>query len=168
MVLGAERKDEAGKPMLILIAHGSRDTAWRRSLEDLTEGVRSRSGGEAIRLAFMQFTGPTLPEVVEEAWADGVVQFGHGPAGRLGQDIGLADHEIGKGVAGMESPHSRFTFRQRRQTHLHRLTRIRRRGRVFKDHNIDGLVNLSNLPGDQIEIVLIYIGTEVAVRTGEY
>jgi len=78
--------------MLILIAHGSRDAGWRGSLEALAESVRSRNGLEEIRLAFMQFTGPTLPEVVKEAWADGVRDFRILPlfmasAGHVDKDI---------------------------------------------------------------------------------
>jgi len=91
--------------MLILIAHGSRDIAWRKSLEDLTEDVRSRSGGEAIRLAFMQFTGPTLSEVVEEAWADGVRDFRILPlfmasAGHVDKDIRPLVEELAQRFPG--------------------------------------------------------------------
>ena len=58
--------------MLILLAHGSRDPRWRGSLHTLAETVRSEMPAEEARIAFMQFEGPTLPEVVEEA-----VQSGH-------------------------------------------------------------------------------------------
>ena len=79
--------------MLILIAHGSRNPRWRGSLEALTrsveEGVRAAEAGgevgsgevrpagpgEAVRLAFMQFAGPTLPEVVGSGVAEGVTHF---------------------------------------------------------------------------------------------
>lgn len=58
--------------MLILVAHGSRDARWRGSLERLAEGVRARMPAEEVRVAFMQFEGPTLSEVVE-----GAVGAGH-------------------------------------------------------------------------------------------
>jgi len=57
--------------MLILVAHGSRDPLWRGSLHSLTEEVGTRLPSEEVRLAFMQFEGPTLPEVVEDAARDG-------------------------------------------------------------------------------------------------
>jgi len=57
--------------MLILIAHGSRDPLWRASLEGLTQKVGAGLPSEEVRLAFMQFGGPTLPEVVREAVVGG-------------------------------------------------------------------------------------------------
>lgn len=57
--------------MLILVAHGSRDPLWRGSLETLAEMVSARMPSEEIRVAFMQFEGPTLPDVVEEAVRSG-------------------------------------------------------------------------------------------------
>lgn len=53
--------------MLILVAHGSRDPAWRSSLHAVAEAVESRLAGGKVGVAFMQFDGPTLPEVVEKA-----------------------------------------------------------------------------------------------------
>ncbi len=57
--------------MLILVAHGSRDPAWRDSLETLAEMVRARMPSEEVRVAFMQFEGPALPDVVEDAVRSG-------------------------------------------------------------------------------------------------
>ena len=55
--------------MLILIAHGSRDPQWRGSLERLTRSLaRDLPSGEGVALAFMQFAGPTLPDVVGAAF----------------------------------------------------------------------------------------------------
>jgi sirohydrochlorin cobaltochelatase len=78
--------------MLILIAHGSRDPHWRESLEALTAAVQSGSAEEEVRLAFMQFSGPTVPEVVEEAWTLGSREFRLLPlfmasAGHVDKDI---------------------------------------------------------------------------------
>ena len=53
--------------MLILLAHGSRDPAWRGSLHDLAKGVEAKLDGGKVDVAFMQFDGPTLPEVLERA-----------------------------------------------------------------------------------------------------
>ena len=78
--------------MLVLIAHGSRDPEWRASLELLTNSVKTGSPAEGVRLAFLQFAGPTLPEVVEEGVAQGVRSFHLLPlflasAGHVDKDI---------------------------------------------------------------------------------
>ena len=57
--------------MLILVAHGSRDPLWRRSLHTLAEAVKTRLPGEDVRVAFMQFDGPNLSEVVAEGIQSG-------------------------------------------------------------------------------------------------
>ena len=61
--------------MLILLAHGSRDPLWRNSLHALSDAVGARLHDEAVRVAFMQFDGPTLPEVVEEGIRSGTASF---------------------------------------------------------------------------------------------
>jgi len=57
--------------VLILLAHGSRDPRWRASVENLGRVVNRRLPAEEVRVAFMQFVGPTLPEAVEAAVRDG-------------------------------------------------------------------------------------------------
>jgi len=91
--------------MLILVAHGSRDPAWRGSLETLAREVRSGSSGNEVRLAFMQFTGPTLPDVVEEGWKRGVRSFRVLPlfmanAGHVDKDIRPLVEELGRRFPG--------------------------------------------------------------------
>jgi sirohydrochlorin cobaltochelatase len=78
--------------MLILVAHGSRDSAWRGSLHVLAKEVESRLAGGRVETAFMQFDGPTLPDVVEEAIAVGEMRFKLFPmfmasAGHVDKDI---------------------------------------------------------------------------------
>ncbi len=58
--------------MLILLAHGSRDPRWRASIQALAKAVEPSLPGEAVRVAFMQFEGPTLEDVVKQA-----LQAGH-------------------------------------------------------------------------------------------
>lgn len=58
--------------MLILIAHGSRDPNWRAAAERLTESLQARVGPDAVRLAYLQCTPPTLMEVVVAAVEAGV------------------------------------------------------------------------------------------------
>jgi sirohydrochlorin cobaltochelatase len=78
--------------MLILVAHGSRDPRWRESLHALTEAVAARLPSEEVRLAFMQFEGPTLPETVEKAVQSGSTRLRMLPlfmasAGHVDKDI---------------------------------------------------------------------------------
>lgn len=57
--------------MLILLAHGSRDPDWRGSVTALADEVRERLPSMDVRVAFMQFDGPTLQEVVNDAVRSG-------------------------------------------------------------------------------------------------
>jgi len=80
------------RSMLILMAHGSRDPRWRGSLETLTRTVGGGAPDEEVALAFMQFTGPTLEELVEDARSRGVRVFRILPlfmasAGHVDKDI---------------------------------------------------------------------------------
>lgn len=61
--------------MLILLAHGSRDARWRGSVQDLALAVQARSSAQPVRVAFMQFDGPTLSEVMEEGMSAGHTSF---------------------------------------------------------------------------------------------
>jgi sirohydrochlorin cobaltochelatase len=73
--------------MLILVAHGSRDSRWRASVHDLGESVGKSLPSEEVKVAFMQFDGPTLPEVVEAA-----VRSGHEKAHLLPLFMASAGH----------------------------------------------------------------------------
>jgi len=78
--------------MLILVAHGSRDPLWRGSLLALSEAVSARLPKEDVRVAFMQFDGPTLPEVVGDGIRSGKRTFRLLPlfmasAGHVDKDI---------------------------------------------------------------------------------
>ena len=57
--------------MLILVAHGSRDHRWRGSVRTLAEKVGRQLPQTEARVAFMQFDGPSLPDVVAEASREG-------------------------------------------------------------------------------------------------
>ena len=74
------------------MAHGSRDPLWRDSLHSLTEEVGKRMPSEEVRLAFMQFEGPNLSEVLEDGVAQGERSFRLLPlfmasAGHVDKDI---------------------------------------------------------------------------------
>ncbi|HET9951408.1 MAG TPA: CbiX/SirB N-terminal domain-containing protein [Candidatus Eisenbacteria bacterium] len=57
---------------LLLFAHGSRDPRWRAPFETLERTLRAELGEERVRLAYMEFVGPTLPDAAAEAVRDGV------------------------------------------------------------------------------------------------
>ena len=62
---------ESGEGCLVLMAHGSRDARWRGTFECLFASVRSRFTDD-IRLAYMEFVGPTLMDVARGCFRDGV------------------------------------------------------------------------------------------------
>ena len=57
---------------LLLFAHGSRDPRWRAPFEALEATLRCELGEDRVRLAYMEFAGPTLPDAAAEAVRDGV------------------------------------------------------------------------------------------------
>ena len=78
--------------MLILLAHGSRDRQWRDSLASLVQAVGVKMPQEEVRVAFMQFEGPTLREVVEDAARSGenpvrILPLFMASAGHVDKDI---------------------------------------------------------------------------------
>jgi len=86
--------------MLILLAHGSRDPQWRESIENLARAVQARSSSQPVRVAFMQFEGPTLPETIREGVADGHDFFQLLPL--FMASAGHVDKDIKPLVAGLE------------------------------------------------------------------
>ncbi|HEX9886426.1 MAG TPA: CbiX/SirB N-terminal domain-containing protein [Longimicrobiales bacterium] len=58
--------------MLILIAHGSRDGRWRASVECVVEALQDELGRDAVRLAYMEHTPPTLMDLATEAAGAGL------------------------------------------------------------------------------------------------
>jgi sirohydrochlorin cobaltochelatase len=70
----ATRANVATKSCLVLMAHGSKDPRWRGTFECLYESVRMNFG-EGIRLAYMEFVGPTLMDVAKECFAEGVLSL---------------------------------------------------------------------------------------------
>lgn len=53
--------------MLIAIAHGSRSSEWRSSLERQFEMVQAEIGADELQLAYMDLSPPSLMDVVEAA-----------------------------------------------------------------------------------------------------
>jgi sirohydrochlorin cobaltochelatase len=51
---------------LVLLAHGSKDPRWRVPFERIVDAVQGQSGRTKVRLAYMEFIGPTLMDVARE------------------------------------------------------------------------------------------------------
>ena len=51
---------------LIVFAHGSRDPAWGNTLQALAGAVRARDPALHVRVAFLEWQPPALPEVIDE------------------------------------------------------------------------------------------------------
>ncbi|MDH3216044.1 MAG: CbiX/SirB N-terminal domain-containing protein [Candidatus Krumholzibacteria bacterium] len=60
---------------LVLFAHGSTDPRWKQTFENIANDLASRLGPDRVRLAYMEFTSPTLLDVVEESLADGITRL---------------------------------------------------------------------------------------------
>jgi sirohydrochlorin cobaltochelatase len=59
---------------LILFAHGARDPRWAAPFEAVAAQLRNQRPGLAVRLAFLEFMAPTLPEAGAELAAAGCTQ----------------------------------------------------------------------------------------------
>jgi sirohydrochlorin cobaltochelatase len=57
---------------IILFAHGSRDPLWFQPFEMLRERVLARTGGQPVRLAFLEFAAPTLNDAIAQLVSEGV------------------------------------------------------------------------------------------------
>lgn len=58
-------------PLLVLLAHGSRDPDWLETFEDLARRVESRLGAGRVRLAYLELASPGLEETIRRAADDG-------------------------------------------------------------------------------------------------
>ncbi|MDP2006243.1 MAG: CbiX/SirB N-terminal domain-containing protein [Rubrivivax sp.] len=79
---------------LILFAHGARDPRWAAPFEAVAAQVRSREPATAVRLAFLEFMTPSLPEAGAELAAAGcldvaVLPMFLGAGGHVRKDLPL-------------------------------------------------------------------------------
>ncbi len=79
---------------LILFAHGARDPRWAAPFEAVAAQVRTRAPGAPVRLAFLEFMSPSLPEAGAELVAAGcravaVLPMFLGAGGHLRKDLPL-------------------------------------------------------------------------------
>ena len=51
---------------LVLLAHGSKDPRWRAPFERIAQELQKKLGKQRVRLAYMEFVGPTLMDVAHE------------------------------------------------------------------------------------------------------
>ena len=63
------------RTQLVLFAHGSHDPRWRQPFEHLAFEMTQTLGLDRVRLAYMEFSGPTLMQVAEEAAGRGVARL---------------------------------------------------------------------------------------------
>jgi sirohydrochlorin cobaltochelatase len=56
---------------LILLAHGSPDPRWRAPFQTLAEAVGREQGGSRVKLAYMEFSPPTLADAARQARQEG-------------------------------------------------------------------------------------------------
>ena len=69
------RPNNAGNRMLIVVAHGSRNAAWRASVERQVETLRDELGPGSLRLAYMELSSPTLLDVISETVQTGIIRI---------------------------------------------------------------------------------------------
>ena len=79
---------------LILFAHGARDPRWAAPFEAVAARVRAQQPGLHVRLAFLEFMAPTLPEAGAELAALGctnlqVLPMFLGAGGHVRKDLPL-------------------------------------------------------------------------------
>ncbi len=59
---------------MILFAHGARDPRWAAPFEAVAARVRMQRPGCEVRLAFLEFMSPSLPDAGDELAARGCTQ----------------------------------------------------------------------------------------------
>lgn len=77
---------------LLLFAHGARDPRWALPFEAVVQRIAARAPGLPVRLAFLEFMAPTLPEAGDALVALGcddieVVPLFLGAGGHVRKDL---------------------------------------------------------------------------------
>ncbi|MGH8920135.1 MAG: sirohydrochlorin chelatase, partial [Actinomycetes bacterium] len=60
------------RPVLLVIAHGSRDPRHAATVHALTGRVRALRPGLRVETAFLDFNAPSVPQALSALYADGV------------------------------------------------------------------------------------------------
>jgi len=84
---------------LILFAHGARDPRWAAPFEAVAAQVRAQRPDARVRLAFLEFMAPTLPEAGAELAASGcaevaVLPLFLGAGGHVRKDLPLLMEQL--------------------------------------------------------------------------
>ncbi|MFM7506923.1 MAG: sirohydrochlorin chelatase [Rubrivivax sp.] len=92
---------------LILVAHCARDPRWAAPFEAVAAAVRAARPGLPVRLAFLEFMAPTLPEAGRELVAAGcshltVLPMFLGAGGHVRKDLPLLLDELRAAHAGLQ------------------------------------------------------------------
>ena len=95
-------------PGLILFAHGARDPRWAAPFEAVAARVRTQRPDAAVRLAYLEFMTPTLPDAGTELAAAGCVEVAVlpmflGAGGHVRKDLPLL-------LEQMRAAHPGITF----------------------------------------------------------
>jgi sirohydrochlorin cobaltochelatase len=85
---------------LILFAHGARDARWAAPFEAVVEQIRRRRPQLQVRLAFLEFMSPKLPDAARELCAAGcdsvdVLPMFLGTGGHLRKDLPPMVQQLG-------------------------------------------------------------------------
>ena len=93
---------------LILFAHGARDPQWAAPFEAVATQVQALRPHVQVRLAYLDFMSPTLPEAVAEMAGAGcldvsVVPLFLGSGGHVRKDLPLI-------IDQLRSQHTHITF----------------------------------------------------------
>ena len=92
--------------MLIVVAHGSHNPDWRRSVEGIVGALTPSLGADAVRLAYMECTPPTLHDVVADAARRGITNVRVLPLfladqGHVERDVRPLVDEVRKSFGGL-------------------------------------------------------------------
>ena len=95
---------------LILFAHGARDPQWAAPFEAVATQVQALRPHVRVRLAYLDFMSPTLPEAVAEMVGAGCLDVGVvplflGSGGHVRKDLPLIIDQLRS-----QHPHITFTL----------------------------------------------------------
>jgi sirohydrochlorin cobaltochelatase len=95
--------------MLILVGHGSRNAAWRASVERVVQQTQDVLGTQrTVRLAYMDCTPPSLGDLVAEAVRDGITRLEVLPL--FLADEGHVERDVRPAVEALRQAHPRTTI----------------------------------------------------------
>jgi sirohydrochlorin cobaltochelatase len=60
---------------LVILAHGSRDPRWQETFLTLRDTARQQWGAERVELAYMEMCSPSLLEIAEQVYQQGIRQI---------------------------------------------------------------------------------------------